>query len=75
MTLMGRVAIMYVFFAHGHVCDACVPSFFGCARSLRMILSGPGRLVVTEMWEHRKVSGLITRSSSHVNPHAIHMDA
>ena len=29
MTKIGRVAIMYVVFAHGRVCDAC------CAYSLR----------------------------------------
>ena len=28
MTLTDRVVIMFVFFAYGHVCDACVPFFF-----------------------------------------------
>ena len=30
MTLTDRVAIMYVFFAYGHVCDDCVPFFLLC---------------------------------------------
>ena len=28
MTLMNNITVKHVFFAHGHVCDACVPFFF-----------------------------------------------
>ena len=60
MTLMDRIVIMYVFFAYGHVCDACVPSLL-CMFAAHDAV-GTKQVGGTEMEKHRKVSGLIKSS-------------
>ena len=76
MTLTDRVAIMYVFFAYGHICKAlvnerrlCIRSLLClrsnllcCACSLRMTLLG--QIGIAKMNEHRKMTRLVSRSQA-----------
>ena len=56
MTLTVRVAIMYVFFTYGHVCEALVDERRLCIRSLSCLLSGllqellSGKMMFILLW-------------------------